>query len=206
MAQPTEYQREANFRDIQAAAPASPLPGNLLDDEFNGLKVTTDQIRDRLARIQRDDGQLANGTVGTEQLKAEIFSGFNPPEPWAAGEDYQPNTGVLVSGALYVANEAHTASPLFATDLAAGKWRFVFDFGADAVAAAASAADAAASETAAAASAAAAAASETATAADAVATAADRAAVEAVVPVTAIDGGRADSNYTSTDPFDGGGA
>ena len=31
-------------------------------------------------------------------------------------------------------------------------------------------------------------------------------AVVAVVPVTAIDGGRADSIYTSTDPFDGGGA
>lgn len=206
MAQPVEYTRKANFRDIQAVSPADPLPGNKVDDEFNAVKVTTDQVRERLARIQRDDGHLANGIVGIEQIKAELFSGFNPPEEWAEGTEYAVNAGVLVSGALYVSKEAHTASGDFATDFAADKWRFVFDFGADATAAAASAAAAAASESDAADSAIAAAGSATAAAASEAAAEEHKNEVVAVVPVTAIDGGRADSIYTSTDPFDGGGA
>lgn len=174
---------------MQALAPTSPLPGNKVDDEFNAIKTTTDQIRANLELIQRDDGRLANGSVGRDQISAGLEIGVNPATNWATSTTYAVNDNVITGGKFYRCVEAHT-SGTFATDLSAGKWVFQFDFGAEALAAAASASDASDSADAAAASA------STASAAAAL--------VEDLAPVTAIDGGRPDSNYTSTDPFDGG--
>jgi len=191
MAQPTEYNRQANFTNAQTQAPTSPLNGASVDAEFNAVKVTTDEIRANMAMIQRDDGRLANGSVGLDQLSAGLEIGVNPASEWATATAYVVNDNVLESNKFYRCVTAHT-SGTFATDLASGYWVFQFDFGTEAIAAAASAAAALASENNA--------------AADEAACAVHRTAVEAVVPVTAIDGGRADSNYTSTDAFDGGGA
>lgn len=190
LAQPTEYSRQANFRDLQALAPTTPLPGNKVDDEFNALKVTTDEVRTNLALIQRDDGQLANGSVGRDQLSSSIEIGINPATEWETGREYTVNSNVVTGGKFYRCLEAHT-SGVFATDLAAEKWVFQFDFGADAIASATSASAAATSET------------NAATSASAAATSASEAAASAA-SVSAVDGGRPDSNYTSTDPFDGG--
>lgn len=201
MAQPSEYQRQADFSTLQAVAPTSPLNGATVDAEFDAVKVTTDEIRAAIRGIMRDDGRLANFSVGSDQLAADFQLGFNPPTNWATATEYDatsPVSAVLQGGRLYSCATTHT-SGVFATDLAAGKWVEIFDFGADAIAAAASALAASGSETAADASADAAAAS----AAEAEGYADAAALLESL---TSIDGGRADSIYTSTDPFDGGGA
>jgi Tfp pilus assembly protein PilO len=78
MAQPVEYNRQYNFTNYQALQPTAPLPGDEVDNEFNSAKVTLDEIRARLALIQRDDGRLANGSVGNDQLAA-VISGLQPP-------------------------------------------------------------------------------------------------------------------------------
>lgn len=70
MAQPTPYVRHQNYADFQQNNPGAFVNGADLDADFDGVKVTTDQIRDRLALIQRDDGKLENASVGPDQLAA----------------------------------------------------------------------------------------------------------------------------------------
>jgi hypothetical protein len=71
--QPTPYDREFDFTDFQAGSPSAPPPGFRLDAEFNGLKVTTDEIRDSLALIQRDDGKLADGSVTADAVDPSLI-------------------------------------------------------------------------------------------------------------------------------------
>lgn len=179
MAQPVEYNRQYNFTNYQALNPTAPLPGDELDNEFNSAKVTLDEIRARLALIQRDDGRLANGSVGNDQLAA-VISGLQPPTNWETAVAYTEGSYVLYGGAMYLCEVDHTSAS-FGDDLSASKWSYVFDFG---VQAAATTADRLACE-----------------AAEIVA----QEAIDAIGGLSAIDGGRADSVYTSTDPFDGGG-
>jgi hypothetical protein len=179
MAQPVEYNRQYNFTNYQALQPTAPLPGDELDNEYNSIKVTLDQIRANLALIQRDDGRLANGSVGNDQLAA-VISGLQPPTNWETAIEYTEGSYVLFGGSMYLCEADHT-SDVFNTDFSSGKWSFVFDFGAQA---AATTEDRLACE-----------------AAEVVA----QEAIDAIGGLSAIDGGRADSVYTSTDPFDGGG-
>jgi hypothetical protein len=180
MAQPVEYNRQYNFTNYQALQPTAPLPGDELDNEFNSAKVTLDEIRARLALIQRDDGRLANGSVGYDQIAAAV-TGFSPPLIWGSGTEYLENTYVLFGGTMYICLVDHTSAATFGADLAAARWEAVFDFGSQA---AETTEDRLACE-----------------AAEVVA----QEAIDAIGGLTAVDGGRADSIYTSTDPFDGGG-
>jgi|694.fasta_scaffold31794_1 hypothetical protein len=179
MAQPVEYNRQYNFTNYQALQPTAPLPGDEVDNEFNAAKVTLDEIRARLALIQRDDGRLANGSVGNDQLAA-VISGLQPPTNWETALAYNESAYVLFGGSMYLCEEDHT-SGTFGDDLAAGKWSFIFNFGEQATQTTADrlvceAAEVVAQDT-----------------------------LDAIAGLSAIDGGRADSVYTSTDPFDGGG-
>lgn len=76
MAQPPVYDRQANFVDFETANPTSPKPGVDLDSEFNAVKTTLDATLANLALIQRDDGELANESVGMDQLKPEVETGI----------------------------------------------------------------------------------------------------------------------------------
>lgn len=152
MAQPIPYERSYSFTDYQTVNPADPLPGIQVDSELNSVQQTLDQILANLELIQRDDGALANESVGIDQLAAEISFGFNTVEDWTAGHEYVTNDGVWYSNTLYRCLEDHTAS-VFATDLAAGRWSELVSFATVLASASTSATNAAASETAAAASA-----------------------------------------------------
>lgn len=149
MAQPTAYNRGYSFTDYQTANPADPLPGNQLDAELNSIEQTLDQTLANLALIQRDDGELANETVGVDQLKPEVTFGFNTVTDWDVGVDYVANDGVWKDSILYRCLEAHT-STVFADDLADEYWSEMVDFtdvlddAADSATAAASSASAAA--------------------------------------------------------------
>lgn len=129
MAQPTVYNRITSFTTDQAVAPTTPLAGASFDAEFNALKTTLDQVLANVALIQRDDGQVANKTIGFDQLKNELVTGFQTPTAWLTGTIYAVGVPVFVNGIFYKALIAHT-SGVFATDLAAGKWALVADFAA----------------------------------------------------------------------------
>lgn len=72
MAQPTPYDRQFNFQNQQAQTPSAPVPADEIDAEFNAVKITLDQVLGNLELIQRDDGEVANETIGEDQLKPEL--------------------------------------------------------------------------------------------------------------------------------------
>lgn len=72
MPQPTAYDRQFNFQNQQALTPDDPLPANQVDAELNAVKITLDEILANLELIQRDDGDLANASVGEDQLAPDL--------------------------------------------------------------------------------------------------------------------------------------
>jgi hypothetical protein len=126
VAQPTPYTRAYDFDDIRASGPGGIFPANTMDVELDRIKTTTDEIIANLALIQRDDGELANASVGVDQLEDVLIVGVNPPTVWATATAYTTNDYVSYEGSLYRCLVAHT-SGTFATDLAAEKWVIALD-------------------------------------------------------------------------------
>lgn len=127
MTQPTTYLRQYNFTNYQTLNPTSPPPGTALDAEFSAVKVTLDGVLANLKLIQRDDGQIANLSVGYDQFKTEVVSGgINPASPWLTATAYAVGTCVSINSIIYRCAVAHT-SGTFATDLANGKWSVIID-------------------------------------------------------------------------------
>lgn len=127
MAQAPDYDRQFGFTDYQTEHPVTPLPGNQVDAELNAVKQTLDALLANIALIQRDDGQLANLSVGSDQLKAGISFGINSATNWGAGVNYGLRDGVFQGNAFYVCVVAHT-STVFATNLASGYWQLILNF------------------------------------------------------------------------------
>ena len=96
MAVPT-YERQYSFANFQSLHPSDPIPGDELDAELNAVKATTDELGASLAQIQRDDGQLANASVGLDQLKPEVAVGVAPAVPWAASTAPSSSTRWMAS-------------------------------------------------------------------------------------------------------------
>lgn len=133
MSQPTQYTRAYGatyFADWSTSFPSTPHQGNKIDGELNNVKITLDGVLTNLALIQRDDGAIANATVGRDQLKDEVVQGINTPTTWAAGTVYTGRDSVIVTTGWYWALTTHTASSSFATDLGASKWQLINDFSA----------------------------------------------------------------------------
>lgn len=70
MAQPTPYVPQNSFSGSDA------WRGAEIDVELARIKQTTDEVLTNLALIQRDDGEVANETIGLDQLKPEIRTGI----------------------------------------------------------------------------------------------------------------------------------
>src|SRR5262245_57923208 len=117
MAQPTPYDREFSFTNFQTANPTATLPANQVDAELNSVKETLDAVLANLALIQRDDGALANLSVGAAQLAAELQVGISAPRVWATATAYKtsPIDTVFQGSAFYRCLVSHT-SGVFATD------------------------------------------------------------------------------------------
>lgn len=133
MAQPTPYNRsalngETYFTAWTAAHPTTPQPGNKIDQELNAIALTLAQVLVNLALIQRDDGGIANDTVGRDALKSEVVAGVNTPETWLPLTAFTQRDSVIVSALWYWATTSHTSSASFAVDAAAGYWETIFDF------------------------------------------------------------------------------
>jgi hypothetical protein len=122
VSQPPPYNPQHSFiSDVTTGT----FPGQSLDVEFNNIAAVTADIESNLAIIQRDDGALANSSVGYDQLSPSLQSaGIAPANAWMTGTAYIVGTGVVQAGSLYRCLVQHT-SGVFATDLAAGDWVFV---------------------------------------------------------------------------------
>ena len=92
MPQPTSYDRQNSFTLLAQVNPSDPYTGTDLDEEFNAIKVTLDELLTNIALIQRDDGDLANQSVGLDQLGASISIAVNPPSAWATATACTPST------------------------------------------------------------------------------------------------------------------
>lgn len=145
MAQPTRYTRKYDFENHSTLYPTTPQPGVQMESELDAIKVTTDEICNNLALIQRDDGALASRSVGLAQLQTGLVVGVNPATNWLTATAYDEGDTVYESNKLYYCAIAHT-SGTFATDLAALKWVLILNFDQFVAAAAASAAAALVSE------------------------------------------------------------
>ena len=129
MTQPTAYTPAFNFTSFSASYPSSQQPGVSLDGEFNALKATTDGVLASIKLIQRDDGRLANGSVGLDQCGADVLLVLGKTwlvrGLWLTATSYAVGDVVSTAGTTYVCSTVHV-SGTFATDLAAGKWVAVF--------------------------------------------------------------------------------
>jgi len=204
VAQPAQYNRQADFTTYQTNNPNTPMSAGDLDSEFNALKVTLDQTLANMALLQRDDGQQANASVGNDQLKTDLLIGISLVSDWLTATAYATNNLTWQSNILYRCAIAHT-SGIFVTDLANKVWVVLIDFSipvnitnnnalqttADTLL---TAADVISSAT----NAAAALASKNAIAADALQTAADRAATNADVLATAANKAATNANVLTT--------
>lgn len=125
MAQPTAYIPDTNFIASESTLPE--IPGQELDAEFGALEITIDEIRRNLALIQRDDGRLANVSVGLDQLAPDVgVLPLNGATSWVTAHVYEAQDYVFELATLYRCLINHT-SGVFATDLAALKWVAVSD-------------------------------------------------------------------------------
>lgn len=131
MSQPAPFQRSFSFTNFQAANPTASVPGTSLDIELNNVKATLDQVLADLKLIQRDDGAIANASIGLAQLSPAVTIGFSLPVVWATGVGYvsSPASTVFHGSAFYSCLISHT-SGTFSTDLAAGKWVLIVDLSA----------------------------------------------------------------------------
>lgn len=101
MAQPTIYTRQYDFTAYQVTHVADPLPANQLDAELNAIKQTLDQLLANIALIQRDDGDLANESVGLEQLAESIQASFETVDPFLAPY-FRPTSTDIPERGLYL--------------------------------------------------------------------------------------------------------
>lgn len=125
MTQPAAYDVTTSFDPFNPSS--FPNFGRKLDVELGNIVTTTDEIRTNLALIQRDDGELANDSVGRDQLAGDVAMGVNTPALWVTATSYSVRDSVIEAGIWYWAVTGHT-SGAFATDLAAGLWEEIFDF------------------------------------------------------------------------------
>lgn len=73
MAQPQKYQREHDFTLDEP----SDVSTSSLNREFDDIAVTTDGLRENLAKIQNDDSSLRAGIVTPESLSKEVVENIN---------------------------------------------------------------------------------------------------------------------------------
>lgn len=125
MTQPTQYYPSYNFTQYQASHPATPLPAASLDSELFNISASITEICQNLALIQRDDGLLANQSVGLVQLGTDVLTFMSATGrirgAWVTLTAYIAQDVVTQGSGTYACVTGHT-SGTFATDLAAGKW------------------------------------------------------------------------------------
>jgi hypothetical protein len=72
MARAPRYTRGFDFTDWSEDRPSEPIPGDRVDSELDTIATALNATQVNLERIQRDDGEVANQTIGLDQLKPEV--------------------------------------------------------------------------------------------------------------------------------------
>lgn len=198
MAYPKPPQVSTSYTAKERELGDGSLPGQELDVDFANFQGSIEDLIGFLRGFTRADGQLANGSVGAEQLSSDLAIGFEPPSPWETGVSYSPGETVFHQNKFYMCEIAHTSSD-FQVDFDAGRWRLLADFTEELQDAIDAANAAAASEAAAAGSAAAASASETAAAGHASAAAGSETAAAGSASAAATSAGNAAASETAAD-------
>ncbi len=107
MAQPQAYNRETDFteRDGDDTNHAG------INTELDAAALSINEIRDNLALIQRDDGTLANESVGAEQLSPDAFTALqgNIADSVAAAESAAASAVISATAAVEAAADAASA-------------------------------------------------------------------------------------------------
>jgi hypothetical protein len=123
--QPTPYVQQNDYSDELTSSTVPGVHGAHLDQDFQAVIATLNQILTNLAILQRDDTALANNSVHPDALNAAtkllIAGGWVPRGAWATSTVYAVGNMVTDSGNAYVCVTAHTSGVL-ATDISAGKW------------------------------------------------------------------------------------
>jgi hypothetical protein len=127
MAYPQPYTRQFDYSGYQNTNPTRPLPGIKVNQDLSDIQRAVGEIIATLQGITRSDGELANGSVGLDQLSSGALTGFEPPTAWAANTAYPTNSTVFYQSALYRANVDHTSTGSFD----ATKWDELADFAHD---------------------------------------------------------------------------
>ncbi len=81
MSNPSPYVPGFSFAGFQATDPASPLPGNEVDNELANIATSLDETITGLNQVRRADGALQNGSVTLESLAAEVSSKLGATGP-----------------------------------------------------------------------------------------------------------------------------
>ena len=63
------YERDFDFQGFQTSRPSTPLPGDKIDEEYDQIAATIDEVRARIAIFQRDDLPF---TVGSFRAKGAL--------------------------------------------------------------------------------------------------------------------------------------
>lgn len=72
MPAPTPYVLTYDFTSFQEANPTTPLPADKHEIEYNNISTSIGEIIGNIGLIQRSDGQLANKSVGVDQLADDV--------------------------------------------------------------------------------------------------------------------------------------
>lgn len=122
MSQPPKYAPVYSF-----AAEMGTTTGVHLDAEFASVASVIGAIEANLALIQRDDGGIANQSVGANAFTSDALAligsaaKWTPLGFWLTGTNYVVGNVVETGSTSYVCSVAHTAGT-FAVDHAAGYW------------------------------------------------------------------------------------
>ncbi|MBB3980104.1 hypothetical protein GGQ64_005351 [Rhizobium azooxidifex] len=114
MAQPKQYER---FADFFGMVPTSAFPAAQVETEFDRVKESLDETQAALADLRRDDGELANETVGLDQLKPEVTSNVNASVAAAAASASSASGSAAAADASAVAAAASVASSVKQSDI-----------------------------------------------------------------------------------------
>lgn len=110
---PTPYTPGYSFTTFTESNPTSQQPGNSLDSEFQAIAANNAAIIARAAQIQRDDGQLANGSVGPDQLATTLATAIGIPVAWTPNTVYVRLNSVLENNSWYWCSTSHTSGSVF---------------------------------------------------------------------------------------------
>jgi hypothetical protein len=130
VSQPPAFNRSFSFSNFQAQNPSQQIPGSSIEQELNNVKATLDAILANLKLVQRDDGAIANASVGLDQLSAQVPVGFNAPVVWTTGTAFTGGSSTVFQGSGFYQCETTHTSGVFATDLANGLWELIVNLAA----------------------------------------------------------------------------